>query len=71
MSHAVMFLDVMASHKPADILAYENEIIKAYETKEILIYPAGNLLVKLANDEVNAKIRMQIYISNTIVFKAV
>ena len=61
MSYAVSILNIVATHRPADVLVHESEISKAYETNENLIFHVDNLLVKLANNEVNVSLELKVY----------
>ena len=47
------FLDAIAVSRPADVVPYEEDIIKAYNSSEMMVGLAGGVLLKLANVEVD------------------
>jgi len=49
---AIMFFDAMAAHRPADVLPYENDVIKAFVENENMVSQGGGVLIKIASDEV-------------------
>ena len=49
---ALMFLDAIVVHRPADVLPFENEIIEAYNSRDSMIDFAGSVLIKIADNEV-------------------
>jgi hypothetical protein len=59
---AMTFLDAAASARPADVVPYEDDIIKAYNSNEMMIGLAGGVLLKLGDAEVDYRLFWRAYL---------